>query len=177
MKGRNIFITIITVGMIVVTTAGFHSDRQSRIMITKADEPGEPLVVSGVVLTDMGSPIQGAVVKVHHADAGGVYNENRLLPARLKGSMVTDSLGRFEFRTIRPGSYPGTRALAHIHCRVSASGFRDRSLEIVFKDDPNLTAENRESAERENYMLLRPVELSADRVWQTTAAITLRRDE
>jgi protocatechuate 3,4-dioxygenase, beta subunit len=30
--------------------------------------------------------------------------------------------GRYSFRTIRPGSYPGTRVPQHIHYEVTAEG-------------------------------------------------------
>lgn len=47
---------------------------------------------------------------------------------RLEGWAKTDFEGRFEFRTIRPGPYPGRREAAHIHLTLfPADGARDHA--------------------------------------------------
>jgi protocatechuate 3,4-dioxygenase beta subunit len=51
-------------------------------------------------------------------------------------------------RTIRPGSYPGTRVPQHIHYEVDATGHGTRIFEIVFDSDPFVTDEIREQATR-----------------------------
>jgi protocatechuate 3,4-dioxygenase beta subunit len=53
----------------------------------------------------------------------------------LRGYLRTDAQGRYEFRTIRPGSYPGTRNPGHIHYHVNATGYAERVFEIVFEGD------------------------------------------
>jgi protocatechuate 3,4-dioxygenase beta subunit len=41
---------------------------------------------------------------------------------RLTGLLRSDVAGRYSFRTIRPGSYPGTQVPQHIHYEVAAPG-------------------------------------------------------
>ena len=58
----------------------------------------------------------------------------------------TDAAGRYSFTTIRPGSYPGTRAPQHIHYEVAAGGHGPRFFEILFEDDPHVDDELRRRA-------------------------------
>ena len=50
--------------------------------------------------------------------------------------------GSYEFRTIKPGSYPGTRNAAHIHAYVSGANYPEYWIdEFWFEDDPFVTVE------------------------------------
>ena len=121
----------------------------SSIRLISADEPGEPLLVSGrVVAADGATPLEGLTLYVHHTGARGLYSDadgNGQPPQpRLKGRMTTDREGRYEFRTIKPASYPGRRNPAHIHASVSGRGMAERWIEdYLFDDDPLLTADVR----------------------------------
>ena len=63
--------------------------------------------------------------------------------ARLSGHVRTDANGRFELRTVRPGRYVRRVRLgnvdrwipAHIHMDITATGHRERRLQMVFADD------------------------------------------
>jgi protocatechuate 3,4-dioxygenase beta subunit len=125
----------------------------SRAVITSAGEPGEPLIVSGVVFdADGKTPVVGASVYVYQTDAEGVYTQdgkNDSRHPRLKGYMRTDVNGRYEYRTIKPAPYPQTNAPAHIHYHVNASGYRERVFETIFEGDPKLSAEIRAIAAKE----------------------------
>ena len=96
----------------------------SRVSIVPKDEPGTPLVVTGRVVDGRGRPRAGIVMGVYQTDARGYYGKNTVdAPiARLHGWLKTDSLGRYEVRTIRPGG-----PLPHIHFIVN-----DRSEELRF---------------------------------------------
>jgi protocatechuate 3,4-dioxygenase beta subunit len=90
----------------------------SRSMQIAADaEPGERLIVAGQAFTPDGrTPASGVTVYAYNTDAEGYYGSAHAeYPPRLYGWMKTDAAGRFELRTIRPGSYPGMRVPAHIH--------------------------------------------------------------
>jgi protocatechuate 3,4-dioxygenase beta subunit len=51
--------------------------------------------------------------------------------------MRTGGDGRYEFRTIRPASYPGTRRPQHVHAEVYGAGYARRWIpEYWFEDDP-----------------------------------------
>jgi protocatechuate 3,4-dioxygenase, beta subunit len=118
-------------------------------VLIPAGEPGTPLVVSGrIFAADGKTPVEGLTLHVYHTDARGLYSEKDGQGGppdpRLKGSMKTDRDGRYEFRSIRPASYPGTRNPQHIHARVFGAGYAERWIpEYWFDDDPLVTAEMR----------------------------------
>jgi len=112
-------------------------------------EPGEPLVVSGAIYgSDGRTPLEGATLFVYHTDARGRYADVSGEPsvvARLRGRMLTGRDGRYEFRTIRPASYPGNTIRAHIHASVKAPGLPERWItDYWFEDDPLLPKSERE---------------------------------
>ena len=92
----------------------------AKVTIVSDKEPGEPLIVSGTIYAPDGKkPLEGITLYVYQTDATGMYStsggggDNR--NTRIHGVMRTGADGRYEFRTIRPASYPGTRISAHIH--------------------------------------------------------------
>lgn len=108
--------------------------------IAPESEPGVPLVVHGRVIP----PTAGVVVFAYQTDAGGVYNVQGKRGWRLRGWVRTDAGGRFELRTIRPGSYPNSRIPAHIHVTIDGPGLPRRwTDEIEFADDPLLPKNER----------------------------------
>lgn len=114
-------------------------------------EPGQPLIVSGKIYSPDGQkPLEGINLYVYQTDATGVYStsgsgNNR--NTRIHGLMTTNAEGRYEFRTIRPASYPGTRIPAHIHAFVSGPGYPEYWIdEYHFDDDPLVTSDMRQKA-------------------------------
>jgi protocatechuate 3,4-dioxygenase, beta subunit len=127
-------------------------DAPSTAEVAPPGEPGERLEVSGVVYAEDGrTPLPGASVYVYQTDARGYYRPDDAMgnrDPRLMALMRTDGVGRYSYRTIRPGSYPGRRVPRHIHYEVTAEGHGTRIFEIVFDDDPFVTDEIRASAAR-----------------------------
>jgi protocatechuate 3,4-dioxygenase, beta subunit len=117
--------------------------------ITAGAEPGEPLLISGTIFQPDGvTPAKGILLYVYHTDARGYYSNevSKGTPPkpRLRGWMRTGSDGRYEFRTIKPGSYPGTTAPAHIHITLSGSGYPEYWIDsYLFEGDPYISAEHR----------------------------------
>jgi protocatechuate 3,4-dioxygenase beta subunit len=112
-------------------------------------EPGQRLTVSGVVVGADGAPISGASLYIYQTDHEGYYgvkpaSDNR--NPRLKLFLRSDAKGSWSFETIKPGSYPDSRAPAHIHFEVSAPGRAAKVFEIVFEGDPFVTAEMRRNS-------------------------------
>lgn len=131
--------------------------------VASSSEPGQRLDVTGVVYAADGrTPVAGASVYVYQTDARGYYRPDDAMgnrDPRLHALLRTDGQGRYSYRTIRPGSYPRTRVPQHIHYEVTAEGHGTRIFEIIFEDDPHVTAQIREEAARPgSFYALRPVE-------------------
>lgn len=120
-------------------------DAPASLQMTEADEPGDPLVVDGIV-TENGKPLAGASVFVYQTGADGVYGPKGNSDPRIHGYLRTDDRGRFTLRTVKPGSYPGTRVAPHIHLHATPAGTdREVTKELVFEGDPQVTARMRDS--------------------------------
>ena len=97
---------------------------------------GQKLAVTGRVLgmPDC-TPLAGALVEVWQADSRGDYTQ--VTAGRqddpnclLRASVRTDAEGRYSFRTLLPGEYPGRPR--HIHYRVSAKGYATLVTQLYF---------------------------------------------
>ena len=110
---------------------------------------GQRILVFGRVLDSDGRPVPDALVEVWQANAAGRYRhvvDN--WPAPLDphfdglGRVVTDSLGRYEFMTIKPGAYPwgnhhNAWRPAHIHFSLFGRAFTQRLVtQMYFPGDP-----------------------------------------
>lgn len=111
--------------------------------ITTSAEPGQPLVVRGIVYAADGrTPASGVRVNVYHTDTDGYYTRPVSDPrrARLRGSLVTSADGRYELRTILPGHYPNANIERHIHVHLTPAGLPEHWVEsFFFEGDPKLT--------------------------------------
>jgi len=123
----------------------------SRIVIPPKGEPGEPLVISGTVYKEDGkTPAAGILIYVYHTNAAGIYAKGTPDTGRpqwrhgyLRGWMRTGEDGRYEFRTIKPGGYPGRPDPAHIHFTVSGTNYPEYPGGFLFADDSRVTPEVR----------------------------------
>lgn len=103
-------------------------------------ERGEPLVLEGVVRQADGvTPAPGIIVYLHQTNADGLYangsgDEWGRRHGRLRGWAVTDSKGRYRFRTIKPAPYPDMTMPAHIHLMVGEPGRRPYYVDDVVFD-------------------------------------------
>lgn len=116
---------------------------------------GDPLQISGKVMTAEGQPLPGAEVEVWHANAQGRYENqdpDNQPEHNLRGRFITDGDGRFHCRSIRPGGYAlpddgpvGQLARrlglsldrpAHIHFAVTAPACRRLVTAIFDSTDP-----------------------------------------
>jgi hydroxyquinol 1,2-dioxygenase len=123
------------------------------------DGRGEPVVVTGRVLSTAGTPIPDALLDVWETDENGLYEQQD--PGQpemnLRGKFRTDSEGRYCFVGIKPVSYaipddgPVGQLLrtlgrhpfrpAHIHLLISADGFAPVTTHLFVKGDPYLDSD------------------------------------
>jgi protocatechuate 3,4-dioxygenase beta subunit len=125
--------------------------------ISPAGEPGEPLVIKGVVTDAAKRPVAGVIVYAYQTDAQGKYPSTaaheRAAKHRhgmLRGFAQTDAQGRYAFETIRPASYPVPNAPPqHVHMHVVEPGRCHYYIDdLLFADDPRLTPEARRRMDR-----------------------------
>jgi protocatechuate 3,4-dioxygenase, beta subunit len=103
---------------------------------------GEIAHLTGRLLSEAGEPIRNAVIEIWQSDVNGSYihtqgrHENRL-DANFQGygRFLTDSQGRYYFRTIKPVPYTlqGTFRAPHIHVAVSKAGRRLMATQALVK--------------------------------------------
>lgn len=134
---------------------GMPKDLSWKTSIASSNEPGIPMIISGVIYkTDGKTPASDVVLYVYHTDNVGLYSKSPgqkegIVHGHLRGWMKTDGQGRYQFRSIRPGGYPNRTAPEHIHPLIKENG---KSLyyidECLFDDDPRLTQEERQRQEK-----------------------------
>jgi protocatechuate 3,4-dioxygenase beta subunit len=103
---------------------------------------GRPLLLTGVVRTPDGAALPGARVEIWQADEAGIYLHPRDGRVAQRdsffqgfGRATADAGGRYAFRTIRPGRYPGRTP--HIHLRAHAPrGAAPLTTQVYFPDEP-----------------------------------------
>ena len=89
--------------------------------LAEENEPGERMIISGTIFKkDSQTTAPGVVLYIYQTDAQGKYSttpnqKNGKQHGHLRGWMKTDGQGRYKFSTIRPASYPNSRAPQHIH--------------------------------------------------------------
>lgn len=120
---------------------------------------GEPVVISGRVLTVEGEPIAGALLDIWQASAEGFYDvqDQNQPDMNLRAKLRTDAEGRFRFRTVKPSSYPipydgpvgkMLKTLnrhpyrpAHVHFIISAPGYETAVTHIFVEGDQYLDSD------------------------------------
>lgn len=130
--------------------ARFAGTTRAKARIAPASEPGTPLRIRGTLFHPDGvTPLAGALVFAYHTDRAGLYNnDNAAHTWRLQGAARTGADGAFEFETIRPASYPGTRIPQHVHVSLSTPEGRYHAGEWRFDDDPMMSAQERAASAR-----------------------------
>jgi protocatechuate 3,4-dioxygenase, beta subunit len=111
--------------------------------VTAKSEPGEPLILEGVVRDASGKSVPGTVIYAYQTDATGRYPQatgnNR--HGRLRAWAQADPQGRYRFTTIRPGAYPDGSEPQHIHLHVIEPNRCTYYIgDVLFTDDSKLSA-------------------------------------
>lgn len=97
--------------------------------------------LGGKVTDAKGNPMRHATVELWQVDANGVYLHSRggsreKMDSNFQGygRFMTDSKGRYFFRTIKPNAYPGRTP--HIHMSVSSKGMKKFTTQCYVKGEP-----------------------------------------
>ena len=97
--------------------------------------------LSGKVTDIKGNPQRNALVEIWQVDKHGVYLHSRggsreKLDSNFQGygRFLTDSKGRYSFRTLKPNPYSGRTP--HIHMAVSTKGKRVLTTQCYVKNEP-----------------------------------------
>jgi hydroxyquinol 1,2-dioxygenase len=124
--------------------------------IVRSPTPGDPIFVTGSVVGPDGRPVADAEVDIWNTSGEGLYENQdpRQADMNLRGKFVTDSGGRFGFRTVKPAGYPipvngpvgdllraqGRHNMrpAHIHFLISKPGYKTQFSQVYASDDANL---------------------------------------
>lgn len=158
----------------------------SRASLVAAGEPGEKLVLQGVVRDAAGKTAAGIIVYAYQTNAAGLYpappNDRAGGAAArrhgmLRGFAVSDKDGTYRFDTVRPASYPNSDLPQHIHVHIVEPGRCTYYIDdVLFEDDPKLTPQKRRSEVhgRGGNGVVQP-QRTADNGWQAKRDIVLGR--
>jgi len=109
----------------------FKPRSPERADLTMPPGRGRLAEMSGYVLTRGCRPVARALLDLWHADDGGDYDNRGF---RFRGHIFTDADGRYRFRTIVPGLYPGRTR--HYHVKVLATGRQLLTTQLYFPNEP-----------------------------------------
>jgi protocatechuate 3,4-dioxygenase beta subunit len=144
--------------------------------IAPAGEPGEPMVIDGVVRDAAGTPQPGIVVYAYQTDAAGIYPKSATRHGALRGWARTGADGAYRFTTIRPGGYPGSGVVQHVHMHVIEPGRSTYYIDdLEFSDDPRQRDARQPPRARGGEGLATPGR-DANGTWRVRRDIVLGRD-
>ena len=117
-----------------------------------ASEPiGPRILIHGQVRDETGRAVPDTLIEIWQANAGGRYRHvNDGYRAAIDpnfggcGRTLTDSEGRYSFRSIMPGPYPWPNNVndwrpAHVHFSIFGSAFGQRLItQMYFEGDPHI---------------------------------------
>ncbi len=115
--------------------------------VAPEDAPGTPMLIRGRVYgREARKALDGAVIDVWQADAGGRYHgmdekENFRYRARMRSAQG----GFYRFETVHPGRYGSGfwRRPSHIHFYVRHPDYRPLVTQLYFEGDPRLSGRER----------------------------------
>jgi protocatechuate 3,4-dioxygenase beta subunit len=134
---------------------GMPKDLNWRTTIAGPDEPGDPMIISGTIFKKDGkTPAPDVILYIYHTDNKGLYSPapkqtQAKRHGHLRGWVKADENGKYEFKTIRPASYPNSRNPQHIHPLIKEPGLTLYWIdEFLFDDDPVLSENEKSRQEK-----------------------------
>lgn len=120
----------------------------ARCILAPKDKGGNTIEISGTVYESNGKTVApNTLIYFYHTDINGHYGSKARDHGHYQGWMLTDSEGRYSFRTIRPAQYPSRRQSAHIHMTVTGLKQREEWIDsILFDGDPLISTRERDES-------------------------------
>ena len=127
------------------TTEGPYYKKGSpeRTVLREQGVPGEPLVLTGHVTDDTGTPLKEARLDFWQANGNGKYDNAGFI---LRGHQFTNRTGAYTLETVLPGAYTGRTP--HIHVKATSPdgktaittqlflpGLDSNKTDPIFRDD------------------------------------------
>ena len=151
-----------------------------KTVLAKETDEGEPMIVSGTVFqADGKTPAPDVLIYLYHTDMYGIYGKRgEHKHGKFRGWMLTDKQGRYEFRSIRPASYPNTTFAAHVHMTLTGKNFKEDWIDsILFEGDKFITAQERNQAGKKGgFSPILKLEKGADGILRGVRNIQLLKD-
>lgn len=130
---------------------GIPSTLSWETSLTDPSEPGEPMIISGVIFKEDGkTPAPNIILYLYQTDNKGLYSKaagqtQAVRHGHIRGWVKSNAKGEYQFKTIRPASYPNSNSPQHIHPIIyePAKGYYWID-EYQFEDDPLLTSAARQ---------------------------------
>lgn len=118
-----------------------HDNDLTQVAGQEQPASGQITDLGGRILDQNGRPLDGLRIEIWQCDVNGRYRHPRDSGDRPIdpgfqgiGHTVTDKLGRYRFRTIRPMPYPGRTP--HIHVAIFPEGERPFITQLYIAGDP-----------------------------------------
>ena len=153
------------------------ADVSWKTVLANETHEGLPMLISGTVFkTDGKTPAPNILLYFYHTDAEGIYGRpGEHKHGKYRGWLLTDDRGRYQFRSIKPASYPNSTISSHIHMTLTGSDFREDWIDsILFEGDKFLTEQERNRAGRRGgFNPILTLEKRTDGLWHGTRNIQL----
>ena len=150
-----------------------------KTLMANEKEEGIPILISGTVFqADGKTPAPNTLIYLYHTDIEGYYGKNgEPRHGRFRSWMLTDEKGRYEFRSIKPASYPNSTIASHIHMTLTGKNFKEDWVDsILFEGDKFISAQERNNAgKRGGFNPILRLEKDAKGIWRGVRNIKLER--
>ena len=121
----------------------YRENTPTRTDLNVNNQTGTELKINGTVYgVDCKTPLNNARIEIWHANDSGDY-DNSTNDFEFRGTVNSDSNGKYNFTTIVPGSYlnGSTYRPSHIHFKITASGHKQLVTQLYFQGDPNIDSD------------------------------------
>ncbi|MFN0278279.1 MAG: intradiol ring-cleavage dioxygenase [Pyrinomonadaceae bacterium] len=125
------------------------ADVSWKTTLAKATDEGEPMIISGTIFAkESKTPAPNILIYLYHTDMYGIYGRSgQHRHGKFRGWMLTDDKGRYEFRSIRPASYPNSTQSQHVHMTLTSVDHNEDWIDsILFEGDKFITTRERGTA-------------------------------